>query len=103
MSSELPVSEYHDPVKIKQEDLVRVTEIQSNVEDLNKHRQEIGRLHQALGNLLQATNAIEVSLAEKRRGLAKEYNLENYGTTQWALDFEKGEFVKLDKDAPVIP
>lgn len=103
MSSELPVSEFHDPVKIKEEDLERVSEIQDFVEDLNRHRQEIGRLHQALGNLLQSTNDIERSLAEKRRGLAKEYNLENYGTTQWALNFEKGEFVKLGKDVPVIP
>lgn len=103
MSSELPVSEYHDPVKIKEEDLSRVSEIQGFVEDLNRHRQEIGRLHQTLGNLLQAANKIEISLSEKRRTLANEYNLENYGTTQWALNFEKAEFVKLDEDAPVIP
>jgi hypothetical protein len=103
MSSELPISEFHDPVKIKEEDLSRVVEIQGFVENLNKHRQEIGRLHQALGNLLQATNEIEHSLAEKRRALAKEYNLENYGTAQWALNFEKSEFVRLDPDAPVIP
>lgn len=103
MSSELPVSEYHDPVKIKEEDLPRVVEMQTLVEELSKHRQEIGRIYQALGNLLQATNDIERGLAEKRRALAKEYNLENYGITQWALDFEKGEFVKLDADAPVIP
>jgi hypothetical protein len=101
--SELPASEHHDPVKIKEEDRSKVVEIQELVGSLNNHRQEMGRVQQALYNLLEATNAVERDLADKRRALAGEYNLENYGLGQWALDFEKAEFVRLDSNTPVIP
>ena len=91
------------PVKIEEEDLHKLKEIQDTVDNLNKHRQELGRLHQVMANMVQVTNDIEQDLASKRRALTEKYGLEKYGSSQWAIDFEEGEFVKLEKGSPVIP
>jgi len=99
----LPVDEYKDPVKIKDEDLVVLQEIQSKVDALARYRQEMGRLVQLMGNMRDEANRVEVELAEARRSLASKYNLEKIGTGQWALDFERKEFVKTAPGTPVIP
>ena len=102
-SNLLPADEYKDPVKIKAEDFDALREIQALVDALSKYRQEMGRLVQLLGNMREEANRAEVSLATKRRDLAKKYNLEQIGTGQWALDFEKKEFIKTAPETPVIP
>jgi hypothetical protein len=102
-AGKVPTDTYKDPVKIKQEDYASVREIQVHVDTLNKYRQEIGRLTQLINNVVAETNRIETELADKRRKLAKEYNLEQIGSGQWALDFENKEFVKAAATAPVIP
>jgi hypothetical protein len=70
---------------------------------LAKYRQEMGRLTQLIGNVCEEANKVEVELANKRRALAEKYNLERIGTGQWALDFDKKEFVKTAPGTPVIP
>lgn len=102
-SDVVPASEWHDPVRILPEDHDEVREIQAHVDALSKYRQEMGRLFQALNNLKDHANQIEVDLAEKRRALTAKYNLETFGEGQWAIDFEKKEFVRLSGKAPVIP
>lgn len=102
-SDVVPVSPYHDPVKLKEEDFEALQEIQKYNDDLIKYRQEIGRLTQALSNLTGLANEAEIGLAKKRRALTEKYNLEGIGTGQWALDFEKKEFVRLSSESPVIP
>lgn len=99
----LPADEYKDPVSIKEEDHDALREIQARVDALSKYRQEMGRLVQLLGNLKDEANRVEVDLAEKRRSLASKYNLEKIGSGQWALDFDKKEFVKTAPGTPVIP
>ena len=103
MSNELPVDEYKDPVKIKEEDFQELAEIQRHVDGLAKYRQEIGRLIQLIGNLRDEANKVEEALASKRRSLADKYNLEKMGSGQWALDFEGKEFVKTKPGTPIIP
>ena len=103
INDSLPVDEWKDPVKIKEEDFTELKEIQARVEYLSKYRQEIGRLYQALNNLVEKANEVEIELARTRRELAHKYNLENMGLGQWALDFEKKEFVKILDNSPVIP
>lgn len=102
-SDVVPVDEFKDPVPVKSEDYDRVREIQQRVEALGKYRQELGRLEQAKFNLVQYANEIETEMATMRRELVREYNLETIGTGQWAIDFEKKEFVKLSEKSPVIP
>jgi len=99
----VPASDFHDPVKVKEEDYDALQEVQVHVDALGRHRQEIGRLFQALCNLKDQTNELEVTLANKRRALANKYNLETVGEGQWAIDFEKKEFVRLSAKSPVIP
>lgn len=99
----LPVSEYHDPFKIKEEDHVTVQEIQVCADNLQKYRQEIGRLFQLLCTMQNRANDTEVRLAEKRNELVSKYGLESLGTGQWAIDFEKKEFVRIADRAAVIP
>lgn len=101
--AEVEVSEFHDPVKIKNEHAQEVVNIQAKVDELSKYRQEIGRLHQVLNNMVQMANEAEVDLAKMRRDLAQLYNLEKSSTGQWAIDFEKREFVKVSSNGPVIP
>ncbi len=102
-SDVVPVSEWHDPVKIKPEDFEALREIQVYVDALNKYRQEMGRMFQALNNLKDQANETEIGLASKRRALSAKYNLETLGEGQWAVDFEKKEFVRLSPQSPVIP
>ncbi len=99
----VPVSEFHDPVKIRPEDFDSVRTIQASIDALNKYRMEMGRLYQVLGNLLTNANEAEKLSAEKRRELVAKYGLEAIGTGQWAIDFEKKEFVRLSDKAPAIP
>jgi len=101
--NELLVDAYKDPVKLKEEDLAELQSIQALVDSLAKFRQEMGRLVQLMGNMREEANKVEVKLAEKRRGLASKYNLEQMGTGQWALDFERQEFVRTAPGTPVIP
>lgn len=96
------VDEFSDPVVIKQDDYNEVRDLQVLTDNLLKYRQEIGRLFQALGNLTEKTNETEVACAEKRRSLVAKYNLDK-SPGQWAVDFEKKVFIKIDKSAPVIP
>lgn len=103
INDSLPVDEWKDPVKIKEEDFQALKEIQRKVDLLSKYRQEIGRLTQAISNLVENANKTEIELAKERRELAHKYNLENFGLGQWAVDFEKKEFVKLSDTSPVIP
>lgn len=100
---EIPADEYKDPVVIKDEDYAELANIQALVDSLAKFRQEMGRLVQLMGNMREEANKVEVQLAEKRRALADKYNLEQMGTGQWALDFERREFVKTAPGTPVIP
>ena len=100
---ELPVDEYKDPVAIKDGDFDELNKIQALVDSLARFRQEMGRLVQLMGNMREEANKVEVELAEKRRALASKYNLEQIGTGQWALDFERKEFVKTAPGTPVIP
>ncbi len=97
VSNEVP------PVKIKDEDLNRLREIQVLVDNLSKYRQEMGRLVQLLGNMRDEANKTEVGLAESRKALAASYNLDKISSGQWVLDFERREFSRLDPSAPVIP
>jgi len=102
-SDMLKVDEYKDPVRIKEDDYVALREIQALVDALGKYRQEMGRLVQLIGNMREEANRVEVDLATKRKNLAQKYNLEQIGTGQWAIDFEKKEFVKTSPGTPVIP
>jgi len=77
--------------------------IQVQVDTLAKYRQEIGRLTQLMNNLVNTANETERELAQSRRELASKYNLEKIGVGQWAIDFEKKQFVRLAEGAPVIP
>jgi len=91
------------PVAVLEEDAGELREIQARVDALSKYRQEMGRMFQAMSNLSRVADGVEQELADKRRALANKYELEGKGTGQWALDFEKKEFVPLDSSAPVIP
>lgn len=102
-SDVVPASPYHDPIKIRSEDFESLQEIQAYNDALVKYRQEIGRLIQALSNLTNLANETEVGLAERRRALTTKYNIETMGEGQWAVDFEKKEFVRLSAGSPVIP
>ncbi len=102
-SDMVPVSEFHDPVKIKPEDFEALRDVQAHVDALTKYRQEMGRLVQALNNMTVQANDVEKSLAGKRKELANKYNLETIGDGQWAMDFEKKEFVRLSGQSPIIP
>lgn len=102
-SDVVEIDEYKDPVRIKEEDYSDLREIQVLVDALGKYRQEMGRLVQLMGNMREEANRVEVELSSKRQELAKKYNLERIGTGQWALDFEKREFVKTAPGTPVIP
>lgn len=99
----VPASEFHDPLKVREEDYDSLRDIQAHVDALGKYRQEIGRLFQALSNLREKADEVEVALAQKRRDLIAKYNLETMGEGQWAIDFEKKEFVRLSGKSPVIP
>ena len=96
-------SEHHDPLKIKEEDYEEVRKLQVVIDALNKYRQEIGRLFQALNNLRQKTDEVEDESSKIRKYLVEKYNLEAIGVGQWAVDFEKKEFVRLSDKSPVIP
>ncbi len=102
-SDVVPISEWHDPVKIRPEDFEDLREVQVHVDALTKYRQEMGRMFQALNNLRVQADEVETNLAQKRRALATKYNLEVYGEGQWVVDFEKKEFVRLSSQSPVIP
>ncbi len=102
-SDVVPASEWHDPVKINPEDFDELREVQAHVDALTKYRQEMGRMFQALNNLKDQANEVELGLADKRRALAGKYNLEKYGEGQWVVDFDKKEFVRLSEKSPVIP
>lgn len=99
----LPVDENNEPISIVAEDAEALQKIQVLVDGLSRHRNEMGRLTQLLGNLRDEANKIEVDLAEQRRALANKYELEKKGSGQWALDFENKQFVKVGASAPVIP
>jgi len=103
MSTELEVDVKNEPVAIAEEDFQELHKLQSQVDQLDKYRREMGRVVQLLGNLREEANKIEESLATNRRALANKYDLEKHGTGQWALDFEKKEFVKTAAGTPVIP
>lgn len=102
-SDKVLAAEDATPVKISIEDYDSVKEIQLHVDSLTKYRAEVGRLTQLIGNLCIEANRIEQELADKRRALATKYNLEQAGTSQWVLDFETNEFIKVKSGAPVIP
>jgi hypothetical protein len=102
-SDMVEVSEHHDPIVIQPEDHEHVRKIQVLADSLMKRRQEIGRLYQVLSNMVKDTDETEQALAGARRDLSEKYTLEKYGTGQWAVDFEKKEFVKLSEKSPVIP
>lgn len=102
-SDVVPASEWHDPVKIRPEDFEDLRDVQVHVDALTKYRQEMGRMFQALNNLKDQANEVELALATKRRSLASKYNLETLGEGQWVVDFEKKEFVRLADKSPVIP
>lgn len=87
-------------VKVKDEDFSEVDEIKVTNDQLTQLRQEIGRLNQVVLNLISKANETENELSDKRRKLADKYNLQK---GQWALDFDKREFRKVDPDGPVIP
>lgn len=91
------------PVSITEDDFDSLQEIQVLVDSLSKYRQEMGRLVQLIGNLREEANKTEINLAEKRKSLAAKYKLETLGKGQWALDFERKEFVKTSQSTPVIP
>jgi hypothetical protein len=91
------------PVKIAEEDHELLKDIQVHVDALAKYRQELGRMFQAMNNLKDQANEVEIQLANKRRDLAAKYDLEKIGLGQWAVNFENKEFVKLDSSAPIIP
>jgi hypothetical protein len=99
----VPVDANVQPVAIQEEDHEKLLRIQSYVDALAKYRQEMGRLVQLLGNMREEANRVEVELAEARRALSDKYNLEQMGAGQWALDFERKEFVKTAPGTPVIP
>ena len=99
----LQVDEYKDPVKIKEDDFSELQKIQSLVDALARYRQEMGRLVQLMGNMREEANKVEVELSQLRTKLAGKYNLESIGKGQWALDFERKEFVKTAPGTPVIP
>lgn len=98
----LPVDEFSDPVVVREEDFSDLEVIQSLNEQLLHVRQELGRLHQVMDNLCSKAHDVERTLSEKRRALTAKYNLER-GPGQWAVDFEKKEFVKVSPGSPVIP
>jgi len=102
-SDVVQVADDSTPVKIKDEDFGKLRDIQVRVDALSKYRQEMGRLVQLLGNMRDEANKVEVELAESRRALADLYELEKVSKGQWALDFEKKEFARLDPSAPAIP
>ena len=56
-----------------------------------------------MGNMREEANKVEVELSQLRTKLAGKYNLESIGKGQWALDFERKEFVKTAPGTPVIP
>ncbi len=93
-----------DPVEVKEEDFGALKNIQAYVDALGKYRQEMGRLVQLVGNMREEANKVEAELANRRQELAQKYELEQEGGTgQWALDFEKKQFVKTAPETPVIP
>jgi hypothetical protein len=102
-SDMVEASQFHDPIVISSEDYDTVRQIQVLADALMKRRQEIGRLYQVLSNMVRDTDETEQSLASSRRSLSEKYTLEKYGVGQWAIDFEKKEFVKLSEKSPVIP
>jgi hypothetical protein len=102
-SDVVPVSPYHDPIKIREEDHEALMEVQQYNDALAKYRQEMGRIVQVLNNLTRLANETEGALAEKRRALVAKYDLESLGEGQWTMDFEQKEFVRLAGNAPVIP
>ena len=91
------------PVKISEEDFGSLDRIQAQVDSLAKFRQEMGRLTQLIGNMREEANKVEIALAAERRKLADKYDLKSAGTGQWALDFDKKEFVKTAPGTPTIP
>jgi regulator of replication initiation timing len=101
--SELEVDSYKEPVPIEESDHEQVNEIKTLSDTLVKYRQEMGRLLQLIGNIRDEANRLELEVANKRRTLSQKYSLETYGNCQWALDFEKKEFVKTVNGSPVIP
>lgn len=102
-SDVVEADEYKDPVKIKEEDHDEMRKIQALSDGLVKYRQEMGRLLQVLDNMKEQANKTERELADTRRNLAQKYNLEKIGMGQWAVDFEKKEFVKVSPRTPPIP
>lgn len=101
--NELAVDPSVEPIRVAETDLDTLRTIQSQVDSLARYRQEIGRLVQQIGNMREDANKIELELAQNRRGLAEKYNLSDVGGGQWAIDFEKKEFVKTNPGMPVIP
>jgi hypothetical protein len=99
----VPAAENVAPVKIDVEDFDSLRSIQTFVDALAKYRQEMGRLVQLQGNMREEANRVEIELSEARTALAQKYNLEQMGSGQWALDFERREFVKTAPGTPVIP
>lgn len=99
----VPAAENAAPVKIDSEDFDNLRSIQTFVDALAKYRQEMGRLVQLQGNMREEANKVEIELSEARTALAKKYSLEQMGSGQWALDFERREFVKTAPGTPVIP
>jgi len=99
----IPTDPNQAPVVIGSEDFSTLQEIQSRVDGLAKYRQEMGRLTQLIGNMREEANRVEVELAESRRSLASKYSLDEMGVGQWALDFEKKQFIKVSPSAPAIP
>jgi len=102
-SDKVQVDGSQTPIKIKEEHLEELLRIQSFVDSLSKYRQEMGRLLQLQGNMLDEANKVEIELADARRSLTDKYDLQGTGSGQWALDFERKEFVKTAPGTPVIP
>lgn len=89
-----------EKVIIKECDYSKVENIYKEVESLNEHRREVGRLYQTINSLVNATTGIEENLRDIKSKL-----IASYGITegQWVIDFAEKSLIKLDKDSPVIP
>lgn len=74
--------------------------VRAKLEELERIRAEIGRLHQVLGNVSKAANQCESSAKAMKQGLCDVLDIEQDGS--WAIDFENEKFVKVDKTGPAV-
>ena len=98
-SFDIPVSEGSEIV-IPAEHHDAALAVKAKLEELDRLRSEVGRLFQVIGNVSQATNRCESDAKALKQGLCDALDIVQDGT--WAIDFEKLQFVKVDKTGPSV-